>query len=87
MRLRQTKSTSECVYPPLHTGDTFIDLVCHDVVALHPDTPRFHLADETFFFCSPFCCRRFAIEPNEFVPGAGSKRDHHFSSGDDHAAA
>ena len=67
----------------VHAGDTVVDLVCNDVVRVHGETPRHFWSDDTFYFCSPFCQRRFGAQPETFVRlGHGDPS----RFGDDHAA-
>ena len=67
----------------VRAGDTVVDLVCNDVVHVHSDTPRHFWSDDTFYFCSPFCQRRFGAQPETFgLLGYGDPS----RFGDDHAA-
>lgn len=69
-----------------HPGEECIDLVCHDVVRLSPETPRIRWGDDTFFFCSTFCRRRFAVSPAAHLAGSANY-EHSTCTGGKNAAA
>ncbi|HNP35823.1 MAG TPA: hypothetical protein PKK10_08215 [Woeseiaceae bacterium] len=73
--------------PPLPVGETLVDLVCHEAVTLRAHTSQRHWAGDTFYFCSPFCQRRFDAAPAAYVPSHTRDLTLPFCSGGDHAAA
>lgn len=73
--------------PSAAVGETFVDVVCHDSVAVQAHTPQRRAGGDTFYFCSPFCARRFDATPAAYVPTRTRELTLPCCSGDDHAAA
>lgn len=65
----------------------FVDLVCEGIVRRRADTLAVAWDQDTYYFCSPFCQRRFAPGPQAFVPSRRANSDDIMDSGDNHAAA
>ncbi len=56
-------------------GDQFVDVSCHGVVRITPQTPRLKWRNDTFFFCSTFCRQRFAQTPDEILTARDVRSD------------
>lgn len=46
-------------------GDEYVDVTCHGLVRITPQTPTLKWHDDNFFFCSTCCLQRFAQAPDE----------------------
>ncbi len=68
-------------------GGVFVDLVCRGIVRHRADTLTVAWDQNTYYFCSSICRRRFAAAPQAFAPRRGAIGDDIVDSGDNHAAA
>ena len=69
------------------TGESVIDHVCHDVVQVRDSALQRQWNEDTFYFCSPFCRRRFDAEPTTYLLAPNDERDASACCGNDHATA
>jgi len=44
--------------------DEYIDVACHSAVRPSSSLLRRKWQGDTFYFCSPICCRRFSVAPD-----------------------
>lgn len=82
----RSQSSHEVLAERLLAGQEVIDLACGNTVRLKPDTPHLRWGDDTYFFCSAICRRRFAaLLPAYLFENDNSEKSH--CHGDKHAAA
>lgn len=52
-------------------GDEYVDVSCQAPIRITPQTPRATWRNDTYFFCSDACRRRFAQAPDALLTARG----------------